>query len=60
MQQSREVRLVDVHKQPLGREGPDLILDLVQKGARNADSDRSVQSESSSFWKSKRNKEQMR
>ena len=55
MQQSREVRLVDVHKQPLGREGPDLILDLVQKGARNADSDRSVQSESSSFWKSKSN-----
>ena len=55
MQQLKGDQLVDVHKQQLERVGLDLILDLVQKGTRNADSDRSVQSESSSFWKSKRN-----
>ena len=53
LQQSREVRLVDVHKQPLGREGPDLILDLVQKGAKIIDGDKSVMSESYSCGKKK-------
>ena len=47
LQQSKEDRLVDVHKQPLGREGLDFILDLVHKEAKMTDSDRSVKSESS-------------
>ena len=46
MQQSKEDQLVDVHKQLLEK-GGDLILDLVEKGARTTGSDRSVQSESS-------------
>ena len=53
MQQLKGDQLVDVHKQQLERVGLDLILDLVQKGAKIIDGDKSVKSESYSCGKKK-------
>ena len=50
LQQLKGDQLVDVHKQQLEREGLDLILELVRKGAKIIDGDKSVKSESYSCW----------